>query len=228
VRVVVVADGRKALALREVFEATGATVDMQPRVLEALDRLRRRNVDAALIDRPIDETLDLITRARGEGLRAPILVVTEHHDRDAWMRAYDAGADDCIHRCPADELLARVRALVRRASGPSWAPLSCGLIVLHRDEGTARVGDREVLLSPRERALLEMFLRRQGQILTRPEILLEVFGTENDPGTNVVDVHVAHLRQKLRGGGARIETLRGLGYRLSEGDTGPIERFTVT
>ena len=80
-----------------------------------------------------------------------------------------------------------------------------------------RVGGKEVDLSPRERALLELFLSHPNDVLDRPTILREAFGYHFDPGTNLIDVHVAHLRRKVANSRSRIETVRGVGYRLCTG-----------
>ena len=100
-------------------------------------------------------------------------------------------------------------------AAPRWAQLACGKVVLPAEERHAIVDGRPVKLSPRERALLEILLRRRGQIVPREEILPAAFGYDFDPGTNLVDVHVAHLRGKLEGGGVSIESVRGVGYRLT-------------
>ncbi|MCA9518046.1 MAG: winged helix-turn-helix transcriptional regulator, partial [Myxococcales bacterium] len=94
-----------------------------------------------------------------------------------------------------------------------------GDLALDPGEAAGRVAGEVVPLSPRERALLELFLSRPDEVLDRPTILREAFGYDFDPGTNVIDVHVAHLRRKLAASRARIETVRGVGYRLATGRT---------
>src|SRR5690606_34876805 len=111
------------------------------------------------------------------------------------------------------ELIARLRALARRASGPRWAPLAGDRIALD-DELGVRVGERRVVLSPREHALLAYLLRRRGEVVSRADVLREVFGYAHDPGTNSIDVHLAHLRRKLEDLPLSIVTIRGAGFRL--------------
>jgi DNA-binding response OmpR family regulator len=106
-----------------------------------------------------------------------------------------------------------LRALARRAAGPRWAPLDAGGVILD-DDLTVRTGDRKIPLSPREHALLAYLVRRRGEVVARTEILRDVFGYGFDPGTNLVDVHLAHLRKKLGGAPIVIETIRGAGIRL--------------
>jgi DNA-binding response OmpR family regulator len=112
------------------------------------------------------------------------------------------------------ELVARMRALVRRASAPRWAPLRLGDLRVDADSPVAWIDDRRVALSPREHTLLQHLVRHAGQVADRRGILSAVFGYEFDPGTNVIDVHVAHLRKKLESSNVRLETVRGQGYRV--------------
>ena len=107
-----------------------------------------------------------------------------------------------------------LRALLRRAALPRWAPRSYGNLVLLPDEPVATIDGQRVPLSPREHALLGLFLRRRGEPIARAELLREVFGYHFDPGTNLVDVHVGNLRKKLRGAQVRLEAVRGVGYVL--------------
>jgi DNA-binding response OmpR family regulator len=192
----------------------------------ALERLARRDVDVVVLDLglPDMDGLDVLARLRGGGDVVPVLVLTARDAVKARVAALEAGADDYVVKpFSFDELVARVRALARRAAAPRWAPLACGRVSLAPGEPAAQVGGGRVSLSPRERAFVELLLRRQGEALARKDILKEVFGYDFDPGTNVVDVHVAHLRKKLRGGGVRVESVRGVGYRLVEGDDADVE-----
>ncbi len=110
--------------------------------------------------------------------------------------------------------MARVRALVRRASAPRWGTLTFGDLRVDPRAPTVDAAGRAIRLSPREHALLSHLVRRAGDTASRREILSEVFGYEFDTGTNLIDVHVAHLRRKIAGARTRIETVRGAGYRL--------------
>ena len=109
-----------------------------------------------------------------------------------------------------------MRALLRRAGEPRRAPLVFADLVLKDDVLGAVVDGRHVALSPREHALLEFLAQKRGQVLGRMEILRHVFGYNFDPGTNIVDVHIAHLRRKFGEAAAFLETVRGVGYRLRE------------
>jgi DNA-binding response OmpR family regulator len=144
----------------------------------------------------------------------PILVLTARDAIEARVAALDAGADDYLVKPFAfAELVARIAALARRAAGPRWAPVSDVPLTL-RDDLMVESGSRTAALSPREYALLGCLLRRRGEVVTRAEILRDAFGYEFDPGTNVIDVHLNHLRKKLAGFPVAIETVRGAGIRL--------------
>ena len=207
-----------AATLEAALEGRGFRVDLLRSGSEALSRFRRHDLDAAVVDMglPDMDGVEVIAGARKLGMWAPILVATARVCLDDLIHALDAGADDYVVKpCSGAEVVARLGALSRRAAAPRWAQLACGKVVLPAEERHAIVDGRPVKLSPRERALLEILLRRRGQIVPREEILPAAFGYDFDPGTNLVDVHVAHLRRKLEGGAVTIESVRGVGYRLT-------------
>ena len=178
-------------------------------------RSRGGTVDALILDLGLPDLdgLEVLAQIRSRGLVIPILVLTAREAIRTRVDALDAGADDYVVKPFAfEELLARVRSLLRRAAAPRWA--SGGMAGLQLREGHVLIEGREVRLSPREYALLQVLLSRHGQTVTRKDLLSEVFGYEFDPGTNVIDVHVSHLRSKISGSGVEIETVRGFGYRL--------------
>jgi DNA-binding response OmpR family regulator len=183
----------------------------------ALEHLTSRDYDAVVLDLglPDIDGLEVLTTARQQGLLAPVLVLSARDAVEQRVAALDHGADDYMIK-PFEfvELVARVRALVRRASAPRWAPLRLGNLRVEADSPCVWIGERSVTLSPREHALLQHLVRHTGQVADRREILSAVFGYEFDPGTNVIDVHVAHLRRKLQGTNVRLETVRGQGYRV--------------
>jgi len=189
----------------------------------AARRLERSDIDAIVLDLglPDIDGIDLLAQLRERGINAPVLVLTARDAVSSRVAALEQGADDYLVK-PFEyaELLARIRALLRRAAAPRWAPLSCNGLVLDPTELVITVGADRVRLSPREHDLLELFLRRKGELLRREDVLLQVFGYNFEPGTNLVNVHIANLRKKLRAGPVVIEAVRGVGYRLRAREPG--------
>jgi two-component system, OmpR family, response regulator QseB len=221
-RLLLVEDTRRlAESLERGFREEGMTVERAATGREALAALAVvPPPELVILDLGLPDVngVDVLVRARRDGYRGPILVLTARDAVQSRVEALDAGADDYVIKPAAfAELCARVRALARR-SGPSAAepPLACGDLQLEPDEGAARVAGQPVHLSPTERSLLACLLRRRGRNASRREILVEVFGYDFDPGTNVIDVHIAHLRRKLAASTAAIQTVRGLGYFIAE------------
>lgn len=190
-------------------------VDSAATGAEALARAVQ-DLDAVVLDLGLPDMDGLaVLRALRSGAcpQIPVLVLTARDAVDDRVQALDAGADDYLVKPFAfAELLARLRALTRRAAAPRWAPLTTGGISLDDDRGV-RFGERRVVLSPREHALLAYLLRRRDEVVPRAEILRDVFGYLGDPGTNAIDVHLVHLRRKLAGAPVNLETLRGAGIR---------------
>ena len=183
----------------------------------ALARLAAADIDAVVLDLglPDIDGLVVLEQARATGVHVPVLVLTARDAVHARVAALDSGADDYLVKpFQYDELLARVRALLRRAAAPRWAPRSVNGLVYRDDELAVTIAGETVPLSPREHGLLGFLLRRKGEVLSRTEILLHVFGYAFEPGTNLVNVHVANLRRKLGSRAVLIETVRHLGYRL--------------
>ena len=183
---------------------------------DALTLAARGDLDIIVLDLGLPDLdgLEVLARLRAAGNHVPVRVLTARDAVEARTAALDAGADDYLVKPFAfAELLARLRALARRAAGPRWAPLEAPGVVVAADL-TVRAGARTIALSPREHALLAYLVRRRGDVVPRADILREVFGYAFDPGTNAVDVHLAHLRKKLAGTPITIETIRGSGFRL--------------
>jgi len=214
-------------ALARGIGESGFTVQSEATGRGALARLRKHEADAVILDLGLPDLdgLDVLAAARAAGVLVPVLVLTARDAVESRVTALDNGADDYLVKPFAiAELLARLRALLRRSSAPRWAALAFGDLRVEPSHPVAFVGSRSVRLSPREHALLRHLLRRGADVATRREILTEVFGYDFDPGTNVIEVHVAHLRQKLIGARTRIETVRSAGYRLQYTVEGECDR----
>jgi DNA-binding response OmpR family regulator len=217
VRLLLIEDNaRLAESLTTGLRDEGFLVDTVGTGAAALARTARDDLDVIVLDLGLPDLdgAQVLVRLRAAGSHCPILVLTARDALASRVAALDAGADDYVIKPFAfDELVARLRALARRATGPRWAPLISGAIALDDDLGV-RSGEQRIVLSPREHALLGYLLRRRGEVVARADVLREVFGYPKDPGTNVVDVHLAHLRRKLAGMPVTITTIRGAGFRL--------------
>lgn len=211
-------NARLGTTLRRGFTEAGIAIELVTSGRQALEQLERNDSDAVILDLglPDMDGLDVLVAARERGVVAPILVLTARDAVQARISALDRGADDYVIKpFVFEELAARLRALIRRAAAPRWAGSRFGDLELERGSFTVRFGDKSVVLSPREHALLSLLVRRGGDTCSRREVLLEVFGYDFHPGTNAIEVHIVHLRRKLSGASAQIETVRGIGYRMS-------------
>jgi DNA-binding response OmpR family regulator len=157
---------------------------------------------------------EVLLRLRRSGADVPIIVLTARGDVDDRVAGLDLGADDYLAKPFAfDELLARVRARLRRRTGQSALMLKSGPVQLDLRSRKASVDGKVVELTAREFSLLETFMRHPKQVLSREQLLSRVWSLGFDPGSNLVDVYVGYLRRKL--GEGSIETVRGVGYRLA-------------
>jgi DNA-binding response OmpR family regulator len=178
--------------------------------------------DAIILDRmlPDMDGTDVVALLRERGLRTPVLMLTALSSVEHRVTGLDAGADDYLPKpFEFEELLARLRALVRRPAQPDETPLTVGDLVLDPDRRVATVGDRSVDLSVREFSLLAVLMRHPGQVLTRGQILEAAWGTEVEVAPSVVDLYVFYLRRHLRvlGRASMLRTVRGVGYSLRAG-----------
>jgi DNA-binding response OmpR family regulator len=179
--------------------------------------------DVLVLDRMLPDLdgLDLLRLMRTRGIRTPALMLTALGGVEDRVAGLDAGADDYLAKPFAfAELLARVRALGRRATGAVPAPrLAAGDLELDEERHVARVGESSVDLSAREFALLAYLIRNEGRVVTRQQVLDAVWGAEPDVYSNVVDLYISYLRRKLAelGSTTGLRTVRGVGYALRTG-----------
>ncbi len=165
---------------------------------------------------PLLDGFAVLGRLRRAGCAIPVIILTARSGVNDTVAGLDSGADDYMAKpFRFEELLARIRLRLRTETrAPEQTVLRYGDLALDTSTRRALARGREVDLSSREYALLEMLLRHAGQVLSREQILSQVWGYDFDPGSNVVDVYIRYLRRKV--GADRIETMRGVGYRLRE------------
>jgi two-component system OmpR family response regulator len=221
-RLLVVEDELKmASLLRRGLIEEGYAVDVARTGDDALWMAQAAEYDAVVLDLmlPGIDGIEVCRRLREDGLWAPILMLTARDAVEDRVAGLDAGADDYLPKpFSFAELLARLRALVRRGAAERPAVLEVGELRL--DPATRRVwrGDTEIRLSGKEFAILETFMRRPGQVLSRYHLLEHAWDYGYENRSNVVDVYVRYLRDKIDRpfGRDSIETVRGVGYRLRE------------
>ena len=169
---------------------------------------------------PGRDGLAALAEIRSRGERLPVIVLTARDAVPDRVAGLEQGADDYVTKpFSFEELLARIRVRLREVGADEPTLLRSGELVLDLRTRRANVGERSVELTAREFALAETFLRHPGQVLSREQLLSHVWGYDFDPGSNVVDVYIRYLRRKL--GSDRIETVRGMGYRLCSDTAGP-------
>jgi len=218
-RLLVVEDDIKiASFVTKGLKEAGYAVDHCPDGEEALLLAESTPYDALIVDLMLPQLdgLSLIQRLRAKGKQTPVLILSAKASVDDRVRGLQAGGDDYLTKPFAfTELLARVQALLRRAShGAEPTRLTCGDITLDLlTREATRAGER-IDLQPREFALLEFLMRHQGRPVSKTMILEHVWDYSFDPGTNVVDVLVHRLRTKVDPDKTRLHTLRGVGYVL--------------
>ena len=162
---------------------------------------------------PDGEGMSVASHVRSIGSTMAIIILTARDSVTDTVAGLEGGADDYMAKpFRFEELLARVRLRLRGTGSEEITTLSRGDLELDLRSRRARIEGREIDLSAREFALAETFLRHPGQVLSREQLLSAVWGYDFDPGSNVVDVYVRYLRQKL--GAELISTVRGMGYRL--------------
>jgi two-component system, OmpR family, response regulator len=221
VRVLVVEDDPAigAFVVRGLREA-GYTVDHAKDGNEGFDLARTERYDAIVLDLmlPGRDGLSVIEALRAAGDATPVLILTARRSVDDRVKGLQTGGDDYLTKPFAlPELLARVQALIRRSHGTPESPrLVVGDLVLDRLTRRVERQGRPIDLRPREFALLELLMRHAGQVVSKTMILSEVWGYSFDPGSNVVDVLVFRLREKIDRGfdTPLLHTTRGVGYVL--------------
>lgn len=184
--------------------------------LDAATMTRDDDFDLAVLDLglPGQDGLQALAEIRRRGNRLPVIILTARDAVPDRIAGLDRGADDYMTKpFSFEELLARIRVRLRDTGTTEITTLSAGGVVLDLRTRRVSIDNTSVELTAREYRVLEMFLRHPGQVLAREQLLSHVWGYDFDPGSNIVDVYIRYLRKKL--GRDVIETVRGMGYRLS-------------
>jgi DNA-binding response OmpR family regulator len=225
VRVLVVDDEvRLADAVARGLTAEGFEVEVSHDGLDALWRAKERDYGAIVLDLllPGMNGYQVCRELRAAEVWTPILMLTAKTGEYDEAEALDTGADDFLSK-PFSfvVLVARLRAIARRGSGPRPVAHTVGDLVVDPARKEVTVAGAAVDLTPREFALLEALARRSPDVLSKAELLDEVWGADRDVDPNVVEVYIGYLRRKVDAplGRETIQTVRGLGYRLVSGAT---------
>jgi two-component system response regulator MprA len=223
VKILVVDDERAVReSLRRALELEGYEIDLAADGREALGRLEQNGrVDAVILDvlMPGLDGLEVCRRLRRSGSRVPVLMLTARDEVENRVAGLDAGADDYVTKPFAlEELLARVRALLRRTSAGAGGVLRFADLELDPGTREVRRGGELIELTRTEFSLLELFLLNPRQVLTRSVIFERVWGYDFGFASNSLDVYIGYLRRKTEAGGRPrlIQTVRGVGYALRE------------
>lgn len=197
--------------------AAGFTVTVVGDGVSAYEYARSGGFDLLILDLglPMRDGLSVLRDLRADGVDVPVIVLTARDAVPDRVAGLEGGADDYMAKPFAfAELLARVRLRLRAPGKAEPTELTYGTLTLDLRTRYAHLDGRQIELTAREFALTETLLRHPGQVLSREQLLDQVWGLKFDPGSNVVDVYIRNLRRKL--GNQRIETVRGMGYRITD------------
>ncbi|WP_442931201.1 response regulator transcription factor [Micromonospora sp. NBC_00858] len=230
VRILVVDDDAAVRdALSRMLRFDGYEVGLAADGVSGLQEVRDRGPDAVILDvmMPRRDGLEMCQALRADGNHVPVLMLTARESVGDRVAGLDAGADDYLVKpFASQELLARIRALLRRSAGTDASagrdagpPLRYGDLCLHPLTREVRRGAREIQLTRTEFTILEVFLRHPRQVLTRAVLFEQVWGYDFGAASNSLDVYIGYLRRKLEAEGEPrlLQTVRGVGYALRTG-----------
>lgn len=206
--------------IRQALKEDGYVVDLARDCAEGTLLAMVAPYDALVLDvnLPDGTGFDLLRELRQRSNGVPVLLLTSRDSKDDVVRGLDAGADDYLVKpFVVSELKARVRALVRRGGAQRMETVTFGDLVLDRLTHTIRSAEKPLRLTPKEYSLLAFFLLNPERVVTRTELLEKVWDLHFDPGSNVVDTHIARLRAKLDRNGvtSKLATVRGSGFMMT-------------
>jgi two-component system, cell cycle response regulator CtrA len=226
-------DSTIAAAVVMMLHSDGAVTDVASTGDEGLELCRHYDYDVVVLDLmlPDMEGYEVVRRMRMGRISIPVLVLSGLSTAQAKVKALGAGADDYMTK-PFDrsELLARVHALVRRSKGFSHPVLHVRNLDLDQDSHTVEVAGRQVRLTAKEYAILELMVMRRGMVLDKGAFLSHLYGGIDEPDAKIIDVFICKLRKKLAdaGAGNLIETVWGRGYLIRRSGSGPVPSLAGT
>ena len=221
-RILVVEDDRKTAGfVGKALKAEGCAVDVLHNGDEALAAILSTSFDAVVLDIMLAgrDGLSVLRQLRTRGNRTPVLLLSARGEVNERVEGLEAGADDYMAKPFAlEEVIARVRALMRRGGDAKPPDLRLGDLTLDTATRVAQRGTRKIELTAREYRLLEYLMRSPGRVCTRMMLIEKVWDYSFDPGSNIVDVYVRKLREKIDGGAKvpLLHSVRGVGYVMKE------------
>ena len=212
-----------AEALTVFFQKNHFSVDAVNDGADAYEYASSGEYDAIILDvmMPKMNGIDVLRRLRAEGIKTPVMMLTAKVMKDDRITGFNAGADDYLPKpFEPDELICRVRAMLRRSDNYRPSALEFGDVTLDPSTGLLACSGRSVRLSGREYQVMELFMRSPNVVFSADKIMERVWGWDSDAEINVIWVHISNLRKKLRSIGSKItvRAVRGLGYALEESD----------
>ena len=210
-----------AEALTVFFEKNHFSVDAVHNGFDAYEYAASGGYDGVILDvmMPKMNGIQVLERLRAEGCRTPIMMLTAKGQKDDRITGFNAGADDYLPKpFDPDELLSRVRAMLRRSEAYQPSVLAWGDVTLDPGTGLLACGGQSVRLGGREFQVMELFLRNPRQVFSAEQIMERIWGWDNEAEINVVWVNISNLRKKLKAIGSRVtlKVNRGLGYALED------------
>lgn len=205
--------------LVEALSASGYTVDVASDGREALYMGQEQTYDAVILDvgLPLMDGISVLRKWRADQRTMPVLILTARDDWHDKVSGIDAGADDYVTKpFHMQELLARVRALIRRASGMADATLRCGKLELDTRTGRVSCENEVIVLTSHEFKILSYLMHHLDEVVSRTDLTEHIYAQDFDRDSNTIEVMIGRLRKKLPDG--LIQTIRGMGYRMSKAD----------